>query len=279
MASDKVIDFYNECYIDYRIFWKLDKNLGIHYGFHDEKHKSHNEAVINMNRVLAGIVKITSKDKVLDAGCGIGGSSIWIAKNIGSSITGLNIHDGQLKTAKDLAERNKVGHLVKFVKGDFTNMNFPNNFFDVIWGLESICYAENKKIFLSETKRILKKNGRIIVADGFLNKENLATNEKKEMKKWLDGWAVPNLANVTEFRKYLKELSFKNIQFKDIKENVMPSSVRMYRASIHEYPIRKILEWTGLGTKMRTDNIVSAFYQHKTLKKGLWTYGIFYAKK
>lgn len=125
----------------------------------------------------------------------------------------------------------------------------------------------------------MKKNGRIIVADGFLQKENPEENEEKEMQKWLKGWAVPNLIGVNNFKKHLEQLNFKNIQFKDIKENVMPSSVRMYRASIIGYPIGKILELLGFRTKIQTGNIVSAFYQYKTLKKSLWTYGIFYAEK
>ena len=279
MTSNKVIDYYNETYIDYRILWRLNKNLAIHYGYYDTRHRSHDEAVINMNRVLANIAKITSKDKILDAGCGIGGSSIWIAKNIGASVIGLNIHEGQLKIAEDLAKKYNVGHLIKFVKGDFTDTKFPDNLFDVVWGLESVCYAKNKKDFLKEAKRILKTNGRIIVADGFLQKENLKENEEKEMRKWLGGWAVPNLVSVNNFKKYLEQLNFKNIQFKIIKENVMPSSVRMYRASIFGYPIGKLLELLGLRTKIQTGNIVSAFYQYKTLKKNLWTYGIFYAEK
>ena len=274
-----LIDYYNECYIDYRILWRTNKNLSLHYGFHDEKHKTHDKAVINMNRVLAKTAKIKSKDRVLDAGCGIGGSSIWIAKNLEAEVTGLNVHEGQLKIARYLSKKNKVESLVKFVKGDFTDTGFPDSYFDAVFGLESICYAENKKDFLKETRRILKNNGRMVIADGFLKKENLEINEKKEMEKWLDGWYVPNLAGINEFRIYLEELGFKNIEFRDITENVMPSSVRLYRASIPAYPIGKFLELVKIRTKKQTGNIVSASYQYKTLKKGLWAYCIFYAEK
>lgn len=279
MTMREIIEYYDQCHSDYRRLWKLDRNLAIHYGFYDKRHKTHDDAVINMNRVLAKTAKITSKDNVLDAGCGIGGSSIWIAKNIGAKVTGLNIHGAQLKIANNLAREYNVNHLVKFVKGNFMHTRFPNKRFDVIWGLESVCYAENKKDFLMEAKRLLKNKGRIVVADGFLKKENLNSKEKEEMEKWLAGWAVPNLASLTEFRTCLDELGFKNIRFRDVTENVLPSSVRMHKASILAHPASKIFESIGLRTKIQTGNTASAFYQYVTIKKGLWGYGIFYAER
>ncbi|RMD65866.1 SAM-dependent methyltransferase [Candidatus Pacearchaeota archaeon] len=279
MTSNKIIEYYNHALIDYKRIWRLDRNLAIHYGYYDSENKTHDKAVVNMNRVLSEIAKITPKDRVLDAGCGIGGSSIWIAKNIGARVTGLNIHKGQLEIARQLAIKNRVENLTEFTEGDFTKTNLQDNSFDVVLGLESVCYAKNKKDFIREARRILKNNGRLVVADGFLQKENLDVKEKEEMKKWLNGWAVPNLSTLNDFKKYLKQLKFTNVKFLDIKKNVMPSSTRMYKASIICYPIGKILEFLGIRNKTQTANIVSAFYQHKTLKKGLWTYGIFYAEK
>jgi len=279
MSSKKVIDYYNQCHTDYRIFWNIHKNYSIHFGFYDKAHKKHDDAVINMNRILAKISKITSKDKILDAGCGIGGSSIWLAKNFGTNVIGINIHKMQVEIAKKLARKNGVDNLVKFFVKDFMDTNFSPNSFDVVWGLESICHGENKKVFLTKAKRVLKNNGRIIIADFFLKKENLTNNEKRDMNKWLYGWALPNLSSVTEFQKYLEELGFKNIEFRDITKNVMPSSRYMYLLAIIGYPVYKFLEYFNIRTKMQIENIISAYYQHKTLKKDLWTYGIFYAEK
>jgi ubiquinone/menaquinone biosynthesis C-methylase UbiE len=257
----------------------MDRNLSIHVGFYDKDHKDHDSAVLNMNRVLAKTAKITSNDLVLDAGCGIGGSTIWLAKNIRSNIIGININNNQIKIAKELAKKNNVNDMVKFYIKDYMNLDFPDNTFDVVWGLESICYAEDKKEFLSQAKKILKKDGRIIIADGFINRENLTNKEKKFLNKWLDGWAIPNLASVNEFQKNLEELGFKNIEFKDITKNISPSSKRMYLAGVSLYPYGKILEWIGIRNKTLTNNIIGAIYQYKVRKKNIGIYGIFYAKK
>lgn len=279
MVSKKVIDYYKQCHSDYKNLWRIDKNYSLHYGFYDSKHTTHGETVVNMNRVLAKIAKIKPEDKILDAGCGIGGSAIWLAKHFGARVTGINISRMQLKIAKNLAKENKVDNLVQFDIRDFNNTKFPKNSFDVVWGLESICHAENKKKFLREAIRVLKAGGRIIIADGFLKNKELAENEGKIYNRWRDGWAVPNLSTVGEFHKYLKELKFQKIKFKDITKNVMPSSIRLYRASIIAYPIGKLLEWLGFRTKVQTKNIVSAYYQHKIVKRKIGVHGIFYAEK
>lgn len=279
MSSDRVIDYYSQCYADYRRFWGVEKNLSIHYGFHDRKHRSHGDALTNMNRVLARICRIKPGDTILDAGCGIGGSAIWLAKSFGVSVTGINIHEMQIEIAREMAIRNNADDLVKFTSGDFTNTRFFQNSFDVVWALESICYAEKKRDFLCEAKRILKNKGRIVVADGFLKKAGLTENEKDDVDRWLGGWAVPNLASVDEFRKYLEELNFRNIGFTEITKNVMPSSKRMFATGVLTYLLGKSLELVGIRTRTQTNHIVAIFYQHLTLRRGLWTYGIFDAEK
>ena len=232
-----------------------------------------------MNHALAKIAKISSQDKVLDCGCGIGGSTIWLAKEIKADLTGININKMQIKIARELIKENNLESLARVINNDYMKTRFQSKTFDVVWGLESICYACDKKQFLKEAKRILKEKGRIIIADGFLKTKNLSSKEKEEMSIWLNGWAVPNLSTVSEFKRYLKELNFRNIKYKDIRKNVMPSSKRLYYASIIGYPFGMVLKWLGLRNEMQTNNMISAYYQYITLRKGLCTYGIFYAEK
>lgn len=279
VTSNKVLDYYNQCHIDYQIAWRLNKTFSIHYGFYDQDHKDHDGAVANMNRVMARMAKITSQDRVLDAGCGVGGSTVWLAKNVGAKVVGINLSARQLEVAHQLAASNSVRDLTEFSVQSFNDTRFPDDSLDVVWGLESICYAENKKRFLTEAWRVLKPGGRIIIADGFLNRASLSKREKLHLSAWLDGWAVPNLASVNEFQHYLEKLKFTNIQFEDITANVLPSSKRMFRASILFYPLSKVFEWRGARTKMQARNLAAAFHQYLALRQGSWLYGIFCAEK
>jgi cyclopropane fatty-acyl-phospholipid synthase-like methyltransferase len=83
-------------------------NLAIHYGYFDEGVDSHEKSLVRMNQVLANIAKITKTDLILDAGCGVGGSSIWLARNIGSKAIGITLVEKQLDFAKKFAKEKEL---------------------------------------------------------------------------------------------------------------------------------------------------------------------------
>lgn len=280
--TNDVIRYYDECQQEFNLitrFFKAKEGLAIHFGFRGPHIKNHSDSLINMNNVLANKVKIKSADIILDAGCGIGDSSIWIAKNFGARVIGITISKKQVRKAKNLAKKYKVSQLVNFYKKDYTDTKFNKNSFDVVWGLESICYANDKKDFVQEAYRILKPGGRLIIADAFLTRKKYSQIEKRLMNKWLDGWFIPNLSEISQFKKHLKDMEFQKIQFSNIKNNVMPSSIRIYKLSLLGVIVWKFLRILGLKSKIQVNHITAGIYQHKTLKSDLWAYGIFYAEK
>lgn len=278
-TSNRVLEYYNQCYIDYQIAWRVNKTFSIHYGFYDREHNDHDSAVANMNSVMSRTARITAGDRVLDAGCGVGGSSVWLAENVGASVVGINLSARQLEIAGQLAAAHGVSAMTQFCVQNYNDIKFPDGSFDVVWGLESICYAESKERFLAEAARVLKPGGRLVVADGFLKREGLRGRERLHLDAWLEGWAVPNLASVSGFRRCLEKLNFKNVEFTDITDNVMPSSKKMFRSSILLYPLSKFFEWRGARTKMQAKNLSAAYHQYLALRQGAWLYGIFYAEK
>lgn len=275
---NRVTEYYNQCHTDYQWIWGVKRNLGFHYGFYDDGIKDHDRAIVRMNEVLADRARITKTDKVLDAGCGIGGSVIWLAKNIGCCAVGININENQLRIAKDLARRNNVDGLVEFLVKDFTDTGLADGSFDVVWALESACHAERKADFAQEAYRLLAVGGRIVVSDGFLA-EGLSKDQKTAVKQWTEGWTVPNLATVSEFTTILGRSGFANIVSEDVTRYILPSSVRLHMAAITLFPIGKIMESLGLRSKVQTANIISAREQYNTLAKGYWKYCIFTARR
>ena len=80
IENQNIVDYYDNCQVDYSIVWHLNTHLSLHYGFWDETTKRLRHALIKMNDVLAEKIEIKSSDRVLDAGCGVGGSSMYLAK-------------------------------------------------------------------------------------------------------------------------------------------------------------------------------------------------------
>lgn len=279
ITQQQIIDHYDSCDIDYRLIWNLDKSGAMHFGYWDETVKNFPQSLERENEILAEKAKIKGSDVVLDAGCGVGGSSIFLAKKYGCKVIGITLSKRQAGQAAKNAERNGVANNTEFLVMDFENTTFPDEKFDVVWAIESICHANNKKKFIDGAFRMLKRGGRLVVADGFAVKENYDENEKNIMQKWLSGWGVNFLETIKNFERFLQDVGFQKISFSDITDHVMPSSKRLYKYSFPAMFFGKIAEFLKIRTKTQTGNIIAARYQHIALQKELWKYGIIYAEK
>lgn len=279
IGKSYIIGYYNKTQNYYKIFWHRNKSLAMHYGLWDTKIHNIDDALINENKVLSNISKIKSTDYVLDAGCGIGGSSIWLAKNLGVKVVGISIAKGQIEAARKYAEENKVDKLTDFREMDFCKTPFDDKTFDVVWAIESVCHSKNKLDFLAEAKRILKVGGRLIVADGFLRRSNFSNEDKKVLDAFLKGLAVPNLAEIEDFKKQLMQLGFKKVEFFDKSKNALPSSKRMYKMCRMALPISKVLLKLKIIDNIIFNNILAGISQYEGAKRNLWAYGVFLAKK
>lgn len=271
---ERVVRYFDETHDDYRFLWGIDRHLGLHCGYFDERHRTHEAAVLEMNRILADRADVRPGDHVLDAGCGVGGSAIWLAQHRGARATGVNVNAMQLGIAAREAARRGLADRVTFRRCDFCETGLPSRSFDVVWALESLCYAEDKTAFLTEAKRLLKPGGRLVVADGFLTRDDLTTAERTLVERWCNGWAIPSVDSAERFRHRLVETGFRNVEFRDVTPHVVPSSTRIYRAAVALYPLGKLMEWIGLRSKLQTRGIASGYYQYQARRRGLGIYGI-----
>jgi len=112
---------------------------------------------------------------------------------------------GTSKEADRLAEEKGVEDSVDFKVNDFTDTEFKDESFDVIWAIESVCYAAQKINFLKEAFRLLKEGGRIVVADGFLKREPQSEREKKILEDFCEGFALPGLEYFDKFEEELRK--------------------------------------------------------------------------
>jgi tocopherol O-methyltransferase len=279
MRQEDVVAYYDTCEFDYRLLWDLNHSLAMHMGYWDETTKSLRDALRRENEILAEMAHIKAGERVLDAGCGVGGSSIFLAKRYQCEVTGVTLSDKQVQTATENALAAGVSHIVRFEKMDYTATRFPDDHFDVIWGIESICHAQDKRDFIREAARILKPKGRLIIADGFAVSSPMTSQDAALMQRWLKGWGVEALETVHAFQQALISEGFQRAAFKNINAHIWPSVKRLYLyAQMLWFPF-KLAEWLRLRSSLQTENIDAAYCQYKAFKKGLAEYGIFYAEK
>ena len=277
--SQRVVEYYDRTLPFYRLFWHRDPvSHAIHYGFWDLDTKSLQEALLNENRFLAKLARIGSGTRVLDAGCGVGGSSIWLVKNVGAHVVGISVSKRQIDRARQLAREAGVADKTEFYVKDFLNTGFPESSFNVTWAIESACHAVDKRMFLQEMYRVLRPGGRLVVADGFLRRPVEAA-EGKVYRLFLDGFALPNLALVGEFRSWIDQVGFRNVQYFDKTENVRPSSWRLLLRCLLFYPFFRIAHALGLVSTVVMKNGPAGLAQYKIVKSGLVGYYVFYGEK
>jgi ubiquinone/menaquinone biosynthesis C-methylase UbiE len=110
-------------------------------------------------------IEFSSKDNILDMGCGTGGSTFAIRKNAGgkSKIIGIDLLQKRIIKANN---KNEFGNVKFFIK-DITNTAFDNIYFDKVfisYVLHEMMKTERLKVLL-EAKRLLNENGKLIVME------------------------------------------------------------------------------------------------------------------
>lgn len=121
------------------------------------------------------------KDKeVLDYGCGNGVHSIFPAKKGARKVIGIDLSEKSLEIAKKRAENEGLEEKVEFLKMDCEKMDFPENYFDIIFDGGTFSSLDLNKALL-ELARVLKPEGFLLGIETFGH--NPFTNLKRKLNK------------------------------------------------------------------------------------------------
>lgn len=278
-STDDVAAYYNQTLIHYKQWWKLDEHLSLHYGIWDENTKSFADSLVNTNRVLAELAQIKTGDKVLDAGCGVGGAAFFLASTYGAEVTGISLSEKQINYANETAKTHPAGKSVSFQIADYTQTPFDDASFDVVWACESSSSAVDKKAFIKEAYRVLKPGGRLILSDFFIPFEG-QDDPKQYMKKWGATWGITDFVSHDFFSEACFDEGFTVSEMLDRTDQIQKSAKRMYNAYWLGVLPSKLYNLTHPKvSKFAKTHYLCGYYQYKALQLGLWNYKVILAHK
>jgi tocopherol O-methyltransferase len=272
--TEAIVGYYDETWLDYRLLWLNKDNLAVHFGYTDDSTGSHTDALKNMNRVLADRVQIQPGERVLDAGCGVGGSSLWLATERKVEVVGITLATKQVEMARGHATRRGLSDRVHFEVADFTATPFPEASFDIVWAVESLCHAPRKAAFYQEAARLLRPGGRVVVADFVRVARPVDPVGEQLLHEWLEGWAVPDIDTAGEHLAHLAAAGFTDPRLDDVTVHTRPSLLRLYRMAYWTYPLAVLGRITGIRSNVQHGNVVASIRQYQALRHGAWFYSI-----
>lgn len=177
----------------------------IHHGYWENDSQTKEEAQINLIQLLLKLSKVGVSSTVLDVGCGIGGTSRYLASTLGCSVTGITISTKQVEIANRLtkaeAERgqdkaeakpdadgffNLGKGKVRFIELDAEKMGDffagQGGSFDAVWISEALSHFPNKALFFENTCKVLKPGGKLALADWFKAESLSETDFNNDIK-------------------------------------------------------------------------------------------------
>ena len=277
-VSEDVVRYYNQTWADYRVIWLSRVNYAFHFGYHDQPRMPHKRALVRHNEVMADIAQVAPGDRVLDAGCGVGGTSCWLAEQRGATVVGITVVPDQVERARVIAARRGVTHSATFEVADYLRIPYPDASFDVVWVQESLCHSADKAAAYREFHRVLRPGGRLVVAEYMCTTRALSPLDSRIVRAWLAGWMMPDLDTFEEHRDCATTI-FDQVEVRNATLFVRPSLQRLFFRSAVLYPLAVLLRLLRVRSATQHGNVRASVLQYLALRRAAWGYGILSAKR
>lgn len=183
----------------------------IHHGYFLHPEDTKEVAQSRLIDLLLQISELRAGSKVLDVGCGIGGTTRYLAKNLACTVTGITISGQQVNIARELTAKEVASEQKSVEIDDFANIGDgkvryleldaeemgefftkePERFsFDCVWISEAMSHLPDKELFFRNAEALLNPGGKLVVADWF-KAEDLTEAQVSADIKPIDGETIP----------------------------------------------------------------------------------------
>lgn len=251
-----------------------------YYGSTGKEKKNRRQAQIDLIEEFLNWGGVGQAEQILDVGCGIGGSSLYLAQKFNARAVGITLSPVQASRATQRAQEAGLAAEVQFQVADALDMPFADDTFDFVWSMESGEHMPDKAKFLAECYRVLKPGGTFLMATWCHRPITPATgeltaDEKQHLAEIYRVYCLPYVISIPEYEAIAHNLPFQNIRTADWSDAVEPFWDIVIDSAFEPKAIFGLLQsgWSTIQGALSL-GLMSRGYQ-----RGLIRYGLLRATK
>ncbi len=277
--NEQIKQFYDSSSQLWEEIWGEHMHHG-YYGRSGNYKINRRQAQIDLIEELLIWAKVNQVENIIDVGCGIGRSTLYLAEKFTAQATGISLSPVQISRATQRAKEADLSDKVRFLCANALEMPFPDNTFDLVWSLESGEHMPNKTKFLAECYRVLQPGGKLIMATWCHRSTNsfageLTEDEQRHLEEIYRVYCLPYVISLPEYEIIVNESGFKDICSNDWSTAVAPFWDVVIDSAITPQAIIGLLS-AGWQT---IESALSLPLMSKGYQRGLIRFGVIYASK
>lgn len=193
------------------LFYRLLWGPHIHHGYW-EANESPRQAQLQLTQRLAGLAHIDRHSDVLDVGCGMGGSSQWLAQQLDCRVTGVTVSSFQKHWATWSARLQGCRGKVNFLCQDAERLELPASSLDIVWSIECTEHLYDKPQFFRSAAGWLRPGGRTAICAWLAGHDEAAPSTIEQVTRVCEGMFCPSLGSQPDYVQWLEEAGLRVVE-------------------------------------------------------------------